>query len=179
MMRLPSSSFPSFKPGRTAAFVENADLMPTLSELALGLGDAVPRCPRDAKASRAIELCTEGLSFAPLLTRSPTTPWKAASFSQYQRLSFTVMGYSMRTEGWRFTMWVPFNTSRSGYPDATDWNSSAVQSELYKHSVETKPCDWSYEHENLAGQPAYAHTEAALREGLIAGWRAALPPSVE
>ena len=81
MMRLPS-----FKPGRTAAFVENADLMPTLSELALG--DTVPRCPRDAKASRAIELCTEGLSlFAPLPTHLPTTPWKAASFSQYQRLS--------------------------------------------------------------------------------------------
>ena len=176
MMRLPPSAFPSFKPGRQSAFVENADLMPTLSELALG--DAIPRCPVDANASRAIELCTEGLSFAPLLTRSPTIPWKAASFSQYQRLSFTVMGYSIRTEGWRFTMWVPFDTSRSGYPDAAEWNSSAAQTELYAHSVQTKPCDWDYEHDNLAGQAAYAEIEASLRERLIAGWRAALPPTM-
>ena len=46
---------------------------------------------------------------------------------------------------------------------------------MYEHSVETKPCDWDYEHDNVAGQPQLAGTEAALRKMLIAGWRAALP----
>ena len=79
MVRLPPSAFPRFRPGRSAAFVENADLMPTLAELAIG--DTVPRCPADADASRATMLCTDGLSFAPVLAE-PAVKWKAGSFSQ-------------------------------------------------------------------------------------------------
>ena len=51
-------------------------------------------------------------------------------------------------------MWVPqFNNSAAGYPESKHWDSPAAQVEMYQHSVESKPCDWGYEHENVAGQP--------------------------
>lgn len=83
MVRLPKAFFPNFQPGRTAAFVENVDLYPTLAELAMSL--PMERCPADANASRSVETCTEGLSFAPVLMSS-NLPWKNASFSQYSRI---------------------------------------------------------------------------------------------
>ena len=86
------------------------------------------------------------------------------------------MGYSVRTEGWRYTVWVPqFNSSVSGFPSSLHWDSPAAQIEMYNHSVDTLPCDWNYEHVNVAGQQRLAATEARLRKMLIAGWRSALP----
>ena len=137
MVRLPPSAFPAFRPGRSAAFVENADLMPTLVELAIG--GAVPRCPVDPDASRGTMLCTDGLSFAPVLAE-PATEWKAGSFSQYQRTGNVGapqasagigMGYSVRTTSWRYTVWVPqFNNSAAGYPASKHWDSPAAQASL-------------------------------------------------
>lgn len=46
----------------------------------------------------------EGSSFAPLLN-APDQPWKKAVFSQYPRQNDKIMGYSIRTDTYRFTSW--------------------------------------------------------------------------
>jgi hypothetical protein len=54
-MRLPPSTFPSFKAGtRSPAFVENVDLLPTLVELAMPDEPAIAICPVDANTTRTI-----------------------------------------------------------------------------------------------------------------------------
>lgn len=74
----------------TKALVELVDIYPTLCDLTgLPMPDHL-----------------QGLSFAPLLDNSGL-PWKEAAFSQYPRGQ--VMGYSMRTERYRFTRWQTIN----------------------------------------------------------------------
>jgi iduronate 2-sulfatase len=72
--------------GRTSALTEFVDIYPTLCELA-GL-----KLPSHL----------EGTSMAPLLG-NPDLPWKKAAFSQYPR--GRTMGYSMRTDRYRYTEW--------------------------------------------------------------------------
>lgn len=71
----------------TRALVEFVDIYPSLCEMA---GLPVPRN-------------LPGRSFAPLLDR-PDQKWKTAAFSQYPR-GGDIMGYSMRTDRYRFTRW--------------------------------------------------------------------------
>ena len=93
----------------TAALVEFVDIYPTLSELA---GLPLPSH-------------LEGTSFKPLLD-NPGLPWKTAAFSQYPRKeNGGLMGYSMRTERYRFTVWV------------SDKDHSKVDAiELYDHETD-------------------------------------------
>ncbi|MCX7818546.1 MAG: sulfatase [Kiritimatiellae bacterium] len=129
----------------TDAIVEFVDIYPTLAELCgLPLPDHI-----------------EGTSFRPVL-EDPTRPWKRAAFSQYPRTheGRPLMGYSMRTERYRFTLWV----------DRRDTNRvDAV--ELYDHATDPQ------ENENIAGRPETAELVRELTAQLRAGWRAALPPA--
>ena len=78
-------------------------------------------------------------------------------------------------DGWRYTEWVKFDRTNAGYPGGAKWDQ-LVGAELYQHAVGApKDCDWSYEHVNLANQPAFADMRAALSARLRAGWRHALP----
>ena len=192
MVSLPVKLFPDFKPGRTTAFVENIDLYPTLVELATGV--TMERCPEDVEAARATEVCTEGLSFAPLLGVTPAgaprpraTPaqWKKASFSQYHRLSETVMGYTARVAGYRYTEWVEFNRSTNeAKQSSANWDA-VIGVELYKHDDEVDAttgglahgCNWAMEGENLAHRTEFASVVTELAGTLRAGWRGALPPA--
>ena len=127
-------SAPGMKsPGQhSRALVEFVDIYPTLSELA---GLPLPKH-------------LEGSSFKPLLD-DPKKPWKPAAFSQYPR-GKQLMGYSMRTGRYRFTVWV-------GRED----HSRVEAVELYDH--ETDP----QENTNIAKAPA----NAELIERLMAQWR--------
>jgi len=120
------------------ALVEFVDIYPTLCELC---GLPVPEG-------------LEGISLAPLL-EDPRRPWKKAAFSQYPR--GRIMGYSMRTERYRYTEWVP----RDG--------GEPVARELYDH--QTDPA----ENVNLARRPEHAQLIEELSRQLHAGWKAALP----
>ena len=124
---------------RTNAMVEFVDIYPTLAELA---GLPLPKH-------------LEGTSFKPVLDH-PQRPWKSAAFSQYPRSANssslgTLMGYSMRTDRYRFTVWV-----------ARKDHAKIDAIELYDH--ETDP----QENTNIAQVPA----NAALVEKLMAQWRA-------
>lgn len=86
------------------------------------------------------------------------------------------MGYSIRTTGWRYSRWVKFDKSKAGYPGGAQWNQT-VGEELYVHSLNTLPCDWSYEAVNVVDDPQYASIREELSTKLIDGWRGALPPA--
>jgi iduronate 2-sulfatase len=121
----------------TSALVEYVDVYPTLAE-ACGL--EIP------------EQC-EGKSMLPLLD-DPRRKWKAAAFSQYPR-GANIMGYSMRTERWRYTEWISRQTS------------DIVARELYDHAGSDVASA------NLADLPEQAATVKELSAMLAKGqgWR--------
>jgi len=123
----------------TDALVEFVDIYPTLCELA---GLPLPGH-------------LEGRSFKPLLD-DPNRPWKTAAFSQYPRKG--LMGYSMRTDRYRFTVWV----------DRHD-HSKVDAIELYDH--ETDP----QENTNIAKLPQNAELVQRLMAQWRQGWRGAKP----
>jgi arylsulfatase A-like enzyme len=127
---------------KTDALVESVDLYPTLCEL---VGLARP----DG---------LEGTSFAPLFA-DPTRTWKPAAFSQYPREGRKVMGYSIRTDRYRYTEWQEVATKKR------------LAAELYDH--ESDPAETV----NVADKADQAETVKKLSEQLNAGWSEALPPS--
>lgn len=149
----------------TDALVEFVDIYPSLAELA---GLSLPEH-------------LEGTSFVPLLT-DPQRPWKSAAFSQYLRRAIpnyrvnplaidtplgyrdypktATMGYSMRTDRYRFTLW-----QEDGNPDVIRGI------ELYDHQLDPA------ENVNIAGHPEQAELVAQLTQKLRAGWEAAQPRS--
>jgi hypothetical protein len=98
----------------------------------------------------------EGTSFVPLID-DPERAWKGAAFSQYPRQNYSVMGYTMRTERYRYTEWWERETGE------------VLASELYDHQADP------LENVNCAQHAAYAETVQALAAALRRGWRGALP----
>ena len=141
-------------PGQqTRALVELVDLYPSLCELA-GL-------PLPAHL--------EGDSFAPLLN-TPDLAWKPAAFSQFPRpVRLSVpehppqpgdcMGYSMRTERYRFTVWQEILSPEKH-----------AGIELYDYAED------ALETRNLAVDPGQAALVARLHQDLKRGWRHARVP---
>ncbi len=127
------------QPGaKTEALAEFVDIYPTLCELCgLPIPDGL-----------------EGTSLVPVI-ENPARPWKPAAFSQYPRGK--VMGYSMRTDRYRYTEWLP----RDG--------GEPVAVELYDHQVDPQ------ENVNVVGRPENKDLVAGLSKQLRKGWRAALP----
>ncbi|TKS72722.1 Iduronate 2-sulfatase [Collichthys lucidus] len=110
----------SFQNGKVIKnMVELVDVFPTVSYMA---GIRAPRpCP---DVSLQEELCTEGENLAYTFRHKEKTPdAEAVSFSQYPRPADTpqvdsdlpdlkdikVMGYSLRTWDYRYTLWLGFN----------------------------------------------------------------------
>lgn len=130
---------PDIPPGRrTRALTELVDVYPGLAELC---GLPVPTG-------------LEGTSFVPLLS-DPARPWKKAAFSQYPRSGF--MGYSLRTERYRYTEWRKIAAGAVG------------ERELY--DLDADPGG----RENIAPRPENDKLCARLHDMLQAGWRAARP----
>jgi arylsulfatase A-like enzyme len=132
---------------KATGLVEFVDIYPTLADLA-GL-------PLPAHL--------EGLSFKPVID-NPSRPWKQAAFSQYPRSGNSatggqpLMGYSMRTDRYRFTAWLH-----------RDDHSKVAALELYDHRADPQ------EHQNLAKRTEHAALVAQLTTQLRAGWKAAAP----
>ncbi|UCF65991.1 MAG: sulfatase [bacterium] len=131
------------------ALVEFVDIYPTLCELA-GI-----KAPEDL----------EGTSLVPLLD-NPGKPWKKAAFSQFLREGIWIapdgveyMGYSIRTDRYRYVKWINWNTGEQ-----------AAQ-ELYDHQTDPD------ENVNLALDPAHLTLLDDLESQLDAGWQAAKPPN--
>ncbi|MGB7324001.1 MAG: sulfatase [Rubripirellula sp.] len=124
----------------TRALVELLDVFPTLCELT---GLPIPEQ-------------LEGRSLAPLLS-DPDQQVKQAAFSQYHRKhnGARLMGYSMRTNRYRYTQWQDRQ------------NGKVIATELYDH--ETDPM----ENTNIASAPANRQVLADLDKQL---WTTLPPP---
>jgi len=129
------------------ALVEFVDIYPTLAELA---GLSLPSH-------------LEGRSFKPVL-ENPQRAWKPAAFSQYPRshAGQSLMGYSMRTERYRFTMWVQRKD-----------HSKVDAIELYDHQIDPQ------ENQNLANRPEHKALVEKLTAQWRAGWKGALPTGAD
>jgi iduronate 2-sulfatase len=144
-------SFPGMKTAgaKINALVEFVDIYPTLSELA-----ALP-----------LPAHLEGVSLKPLLEQ-PDRPWKSAAFSQYPRTKGQtstpngLMGYSMRTDRYRFTVWV----------DRLD-HTKIDAIELYDHQHDP------LENTNVASDPANTELVQKLMAQWRKGWQGAKPPA--
>ena len=132
---------------KATGLVEFVDIYPTLADLA-GL---------------PLPTHLEGMSFKPVLD-NPSRAWKSAAFSQYPRPGNSanggqpLMGYSMRTERYRFTAWLH-----------RDDPGKVAALELYDHRTDPQ------EDQNLAKRPEHAALVAQLTTQLRAGWKAAAP----
>lgn len=123
---------PGIVRGVSTRTVELVDLYPTLGELA-GL---------------PLPAGLQGRSLKPLL-KDPKAPWDEPAFTQVLRggADGSVMGYSVRTEQWRYT----------------EWDGGKRGAQLYD---ETKDPD---EMRNLASDPKHAEVVARMRQLLRAG----------
>ena len=126
---------------RTKALVEFVDVYPTLSEIA---GLPLPGH-------------LEGTSFKPLL-ENPQRAWKSAAFSQYPRQT-KLMGYSMRTDRYRFTVWV----SRQNHDNVESM-------ELYDHQTDPQ------EDTNIANVPANASLVTSVSPSVRDAMKSFRPP---
>jgi len=127
----------------TPALAEFVDIYPTLCDLA-----GVP-----------LPAHLEGVSLKPLMD-NPALPWKTAAFSQYPRKSDgqALMGYTMRTDRYRFTVWVD-----------RDDHTKVDAIELYDHQTDPQ------ENTNVAKDPANAELVKSLMKQWEGGWQAAKP----
>ena len=90
------------------------------------------------------------------MLEEPTRKLKNAAYSQYPRKELGVMGYSMRTDRYRYTEWA-------------EPGADPVGIELYDLQTDPKG------NTNLAGWPATREIVAEMHRILHAGWQGALP----
>jgi iduronate 2-sulfatase len=143
----------------TEHITEFVDLFPTLVEAA-GF-PSLPLCPEH---SANVSLCTEGTSLMPLLKTNASKEWKDVAFSQFPRSNKKmgqVMGYTMRTQQYRYTEWAKFTDVPEFKPD---WNTLHGV-ELYDHTSDPE------ENHNRAHDVKYHDLREELSRRLRAGWR--------
>ena len=90
------------------------------------------------------------------LIEKPDRPWKKAAFSQYPR-GGNIMGYSMRTDQFRYTEW---RLRDSG---------EVKTRELYDHKKD------SAENVNVVNQSEYTDVVKRLEKMMKLSWKEALP----
>jgi arylsulfatase A-like enzyme len=138
---VPTGNYP-LAGAKPDALVELVDIYPTLVDLA-GL-----KVPADL----------EGLSLKKLI-ENPSLSWKIAAFSQYPRKikDKKLMGYTIRTEKYRYTEW------------KDQANGKIDSQELYDHSIDPE------ENTNLAKNVDYQIIIKELGKQLSEGWKKAMP----
>ncbi|CAG9836093.1 unnamed protein product [Diabrotica balteata] len=153
--------------------VELVDIFPTLVDLTQ-VSSPLKTCPE--KASEM--LCTEGKSLVPFMVKKKGYKLlpSLSAFSQYPRpgpfptnvpnsdqpklKDIKIMGYSLRTEQYRYTEWVDFSKETF----KPDWNT-VYGRELYDHAMD------AFENYNLVDRDELKNVSKYLRNKLILGWR--------
>lgn len=109
-----------------------------------------------------------GTSVVPLL-ENPAKEWKSAAFSQFLLGRFgpganaknEKMGYTMRTEKFRYVEWYRWNDDNT--------RGELLSRELFDHDNDPQ------ENRNLADHDKYSEIIESLSKQMAAGWRKALP----
>ena len=143
---------PGIKSGKTSSLTEFVDVFPTICDLA---GVAIPKN-------------LDGKSLKPLMVKN-TASVKDFSISQYPRklkklqmakIGYTnanMMGYSLRTDKYRYTIWMNNFTSKDTFNE-----SQVYASELYDYVKDP------LEKVNVVNDKNYTTTSAALKSKMIA-----------
>ena len=109
----------------------------------------------------------EGTSYLPLMN-DPGRTWKSAAFSQYPRSGKKMMGYSMKTDRYRYTEWV--QRANAGAPKGAEWKAGKVEArELYDHRADPA------ENVNLAELSDQTSVVERMAGMMDAGWEGARP----
>ncbi|XP_077297874.1 iduronate 2-sulfatase isoform X2 [Arctopsyche grandis] len=132
---------PNFRHKVSKDVVELVDLFPTLAELS---GMSIPKCDRNG----FMKLCSEGRSLVPIMKNEKDSDGARFAFSQYPRpgafptvvpnsdkpklKQIKIMGYSVRSDRFRYTEWVEFNHTAF----KPNW-SVVFGKELYDHSIDS------------------------------------------
>lgn len=135
------------------ALTEFVDIYPTLCEMA---GFKIPDH-------------LQGTSLVPLL-ENPDAEWKTAAFSQFLLGRFGPpetrlqerMGYSIRTDRFRYVEWYSWNKEEKTKCELLD-------RELFDHLIDPQ------ENKNLVNDLEYKNTVELISKQLELGWRNALP----
>jgi iduronate 2-sulfatase len=142
---------PGIKAGKTSSLTEFVDVFPTICDLA---GVSIPKN-------------LDGKSLKPLMVKN-TASVKDFSISQYPRklkkaemtkLGYTdskMMGYSLRTDKYRYTIWMNNFTSKQTFNE-----SQVYASELYDYVNDP------LEKVNVVNDKNYTATSAALKSKMI------------
>jgi len=152
---------------KTQHFSELQDLYKTVSKLA-GL-------PEPEKG-------VEGMDLSPLLDNPSGKAIREVAFSQYSRCpekdqpvyyhpncegveakDIGVMGYSVRTDQWRYTEWFKWN----GTELRAEWSEPSIGVEFYSHVGDLGTDFDAFENENVASDPKNAKLMAVHRNILL------------
>ncbi len=144
---------PGVAPSTTTALVESVDLYPTIASLA---GLPPPQDIDGVDISSLMQpgakpLKTAVFSEYPRCPSNISEPWSdRTSCVHTPRDKFAVMGYSVRTDTWRFTVWLLWD----GVNLVGNFSAPPVGVELYPHGADAdKENDFDfYENENVADQ---------------------------
>ena len=158
----------------TAVLAEMIDVYPTLAALA-GLPD-----PKHIVGSVGIN----GTSLLPVFHDPQNTSLKSAAFSQFAKNNIgtsvackfwrnetKLMGYTIRTDDWRYTAWFEFDNRTAAYP-GKHFGRVLVEKELgrelYDHRGDTcKWLDFPGENRNLVAHPELSVIVADLHKQLL------------
>ncbi|XP_014224045.1 iduronate 2-sulfatase [Trichogramma pretiosum] len=153
--------------------VELLDVFPTLAEIA---GAPVQKCPRRQQDVKLPDLCVEGSSLLKLVQdafkNKTTVEWSKPAISQYPRPGLTpkcypssdepklrdikIMGYSLRVERYRYTVWPSFSRAHK----RPNWQEIHAE-ELYDHRQDQE------ENVNLAYSNSHNDLKTELKSILI------------
>lgn len=125
--------------------IDGTDLSPVFDDASLA-----PHGVLKPAAFSQVPRCRANATFAAACTRSD---WAAGHW-------INLMGYSVRTDRWRYTVWQPYDHG------AADWSRPPVSSELYAHTGNPGArclAEYDYcESVNLAEDPAHAGIQVQL-----------------
>jgi len=130
---------------RNDHLVELVDIMPTIMALSGVAGLSAQEARSNPLSGRSLvplllnasssKAQNFALSQYPRRVKYPKEEWKSNSILHLNRSKFTHMGYTIRTEQWRYTEWAAWDGVGLQPMWSEPWNTTV--NELYDHSKET------------------------------------------
>ena len=185
--------YPTSAGKESSVLAEMVDIYPTLADLA---GLPPPRSVRGAEGIngtslapvfhattvddatgarlRAVSRALKRAAFSQFAkigaSAGPGFPWGTSVRPEFHRNQTELMGYTVRTDEWRYTAWFRFDndTNRAGNQFGRVLINESLGTELYDHRGDT--CmwlDWPGENLNLVNFTAHAATVKALHAQLL------------